>query len=230
MKTSHILLAASLLAISALPARAEIKLEDKFELDGRSAGAPLNRQPVGSSGTVWEASSNLVYSDVAGLRVKDGSGYGARIELPEGFKSVTLEAEIQPVSTGERPGWMALGLGNAPRAGNPTFGGLYFIIYATGNFSLLFNPDPSDSESKVAKTLKSGRASVFDPDNLNTVKLTFNQETGTVDVWINDTIAVNSFDLKDKGITLDARYGGFSGYSQASETRSIGGFAVTVVQ
>lgn len=229
MKKSF-LLTLSLLAICAVSAQAEIKLEDKFELEGRSVGAPLNRQPVGDSGTVWEASANLVYAEVAGLRVTDAGGYGARIELPEGFKSVTLEAEIQPIAATENPGWMALGLGNATQAGNPTFGGLYVIIYATGNFALMFNPDPSDSTSKVAKPLTRGRASVFDPDNLNTVKVTFNQDKGTVDLWINDNIAVDSFDLKDKGITLDARYGGFSGYSQVSEARSIGGFSVTVVQ
>lgn len=224
------LLTLSLLALCALSVQAEIKLEDKFELEGRTPGSVLNRQLVGTSGTIWEASANLVFAPAGGLRVKDEAGYGARIELPEGFKSVTLEAQIQPISAVDNPGWMALGLGNAEQAGNPTFGGLYVIIYSTGNFALMFNPDPSDSTSKLAKTLIQGRANVFDPDNLNTIKLTYNQDEGTVDLTINEDRAIDAFNIKEKDIRLDARYGGFSGYSQASEARSIGGFSVSVVQ
>lgn len=224
------LLSLSLLALCTLSVQAEIKLEDKFELEGRTPGSVLNRQPVGTSGTIWEASTNLVFAPAGGLRVKDATGYGARIELPEGFKSVTLEAQIQPVPAIENPGWMALGLGNAEQAGNPTFGGLYVIIYSTGNYALMFNPDPADSTSKLAKTLVRGRANVFDPDNLNSVKLTYNQDEGTIELSINDDIAIDSFNIKEKGIKLDARYGGFSGYSQVSEARSIGGFSVSVVQ
>lgn len=224
------LLSLSLLALCTLSVQAEIKLEDKFELEGRTPGSVLNRQPVGTSGTIWEASTNLVFAPAGGLRVKDATGYGARIELPEGFKSVTLEAQIQPVPAVENPGWMALGLGNAEQAGNPTFGGLYVIIYSTGNYALMFNPDPADSTSKLAKTLVRGRANVFDPDNLNSVKLTYNQDEGTIELSINDDIAIDSFNIKEKGIKLDARYGGFSGYSQVSEARSIGGFSVSVVQ
>ncbi len=220
----------SLLVLCAVSVQAEITLEDKFELEGRPPGATLNRQPVGTSGTIWEASANVVFAPAGGLRVKDATGYGARIELPEGFKSVTLEAKIQPVPAVENPGWMAVGLGNAEQVSNPTFGGLYVIIYSTGNYALMFNPDPADGTSKLAKTLVRGRANVFDPDNLNTVKLTYHQDEGTIDLTINDDLAVDAFSIKDKGIKLDARYGGFSGYSQVSEARSIGGFSVSVVQ
>ncbi|MFA6288933.1 MAG: hypothetical protein WC661_16245 [Opitutaceae bacterium] len=211
-----------------------ITLQDDFDRKGKEMAGLLHGQPVGSSKTLWEATSNVIISPGAGIKVDDQGAFVGRVALPAKLSEVTVEVDIHPApptnKTAGSPPWIAAGIGNGPLS-NPNFGGLFLLVYPNGIFSLLFNPSTEDERSSKVITLKSGRIQSWNPDAMNRLKIVYNQETGSVSAYINnDEEMVAALSLKTKGLSLTCGYAGFSGFGQSSEARSVGNFSLKTTE
>ncbi|MFA7344088.1 MAG: hypothetical protein WC003_07270 [Terrimicrobiaceae bacterium] len=215
-----------------LPAET-ITLKDNFDRQGE-AGLQLNLQNVGSSQTAWEATSNTVMAEGTGVRPADQFPFVGRVAVPPEAKEVAVEAAINPVRPSSNPTgappWLGVGMGNSA-LGNPNFGGLFILVYPSGIYSLMFNPDPSDVRSSKVVVLKSGRIQTWNPDAMNRVKLVYNRGSDSVSAFANgEELLADALPLGAKNLSLDCGYAGFSGFGQSSEARSVGGFSLTITE
>lgn len=207
--------------------RAEIiELKDDFDIQGKSASSLLQRQAVGNSQIVWDATSNISYSEASGLVIKDQEAFMARVAVPAAVTETIVEADLRPVQPGAKAGWVAVGMGKSS-LGNPTFGGLYLLVFPKGDYALLFNPDENDARSSKVVTLKRGRISTFDMESTTRLKLSYHASGMSVSAWINEDPILEAFDLKDKGLKLNPAYVGFSGYGQAPNIKTVTRFSAT---
>jgi hypothetical protein len=225
MKTSLFskILCLGLLLVPALEAET-LTYQDSFSHKAEEAGSPLDSRSVGGGKASWEATPNAVLVKGGGVRASDDNPFVGRVELPGTFKDVTVEADIYPAAKG----WMSVGIGNG-ELGNPNFGGLFLMVTAGGNYSLMFNPDSEDARSSKAVALRSGRIRSWKADGMNTLKLVYNRETDTVSAFANGEEKIaKDLSLKDKSFVLHPEYTGVSGIFQTSEVRSFGKFSAVV--
>jgi hypothetical protein len=228
MKTMSLVCYLGFLAAATLLHAEPITFQDDFDRKGKEAGAPLNGQHVGAGPAVWQATSNVLTSEGAGLRVTDQGAFVGRVALPADLKEIAVEAGIRPVQFSSTPPWIAAGIGNA-QLENPNFGGLFLLVYPGGIYNLLLNPDPKDARSAHAVSLKSGRITSWNPDGMNRVKIVYNRGSDSVSAFANgDEKLADAVSLKEKNLSLDCGYAGFSGFGQSSEARIVGGFTATV--
>jgi hypothetical protein len=118
-------------------------------------------------------------------------------------------------------------MGNSP-LGNPTFGGLYLVVYPNGIFNLLWNPDPQDYTSANVKTLKNGRIPNFNVDEMTRIELRVDRQNNTVDASANDQRIVDAVPLND--MPLDPAYAGVAGFWQPPRKRCVGSFSLRTNQ
>jgi len=211
-----------------------VTFQDNFDCKPGEAGTPLDLRNIGTSQTAWEATSNLVVAEGNGLNVTDQNPFIGRVTLPGELKEVAVEADINPVapaSQAENPvTWLSVGIGNGPLI-NPSFGGLFLLVRPGGTYSLMFNPESDDTRSSRAVALKNGRIQSWNPDGMNRVKVVYDKAADSVSAFANgDETLVDGVVLKDKNLSLDAVYAGFSGIWQSPETRGVGKFSATVTR
>lgn len=203
-----------------------ITYRDSFDRKAGQDGKPLDKRQIGADKAVWDASDNVVLAQGKGVCVADNAPFVARVALPSQFKTVTIEADLKVVKTDQ--GWIAIGMGNSS-IDNPSFGGLFLLLRQGGLYSLMFNPDPEDPRSAKAYALKTGYIQTWNPDTLNSLKLVYNRDAGTVSAHVNgDELLFDAVSLKEKGIALDSAFAGFSGVFQSSKQRSVGKFDVSI--
>ncbi|HSI08694.1 MAG TPA: hypothetical protein VK985_08880 [Rariglobus sp.] len=228
MKTSVIALFVGVgLLCATINLRAEVlTYRDAFDRKAGQDGKPLDLRPIGAGKLAWEASANVVLAEGKGVRVTDNGPFVSRVALPAQFKTVTIEADIKPAKTEQ--GWISIGMGGGT-IDNPSFGGLFLLLRQSGLYSLMFNPDPDDPRSAKAFALKTGYIQTWNPDTLNSLKIVYDRDAGTISAYANsDELLVDSVSLKEKSLVLDAAYAGFSGVFQSSRQRGIGKFNVTI--
>jgi hypothetical protein len=201
---------------------------DAFDRKSGQDGKPLDLRTIGASKAIWEASSNVILAEAKGVRVTDDGPFVGRVVLPVPYKVLTIEADIKPSKVEQ--GWMSIGMGNSV-IDNPSFGGVFLLLRQGGLYSLMFNPDPDDTRSSKAFALKTGYIQTWNPDTLNSLKIVYDRDAGTVSAYANsDELLFNAISLKEKSLVLDASYAGFSGVFQYSKQRNIGKFSVTILK
>ncbi|CAN5728832.1 hypothetical protein BH09VER1_BH09VER1_39110 [soil metagenome] len=222
------ILCLSLLCVFSNTRAETITLQDNFDSKTAEDGTPLDSLNVGTTQTAWEATPNAVLIKGSGLRAADDNPFVCRIALPSELKEVTVEADLSPNPAAK--GWLSVGIGNGALA-NPNFGGLFFFVLPGGVYSLMLNPEPEDTRSLNAVVLKKGRLQSWNPDGMNSLKLVYNKEAGTVSAFANgNEEIVKDVSLKDKNLTLQPDFAGVSGIFEASETRSVGKFSATILK
>ncbi len=203
-------------------------IQDDFDGQTKGPNGALDKQPAGGEGgAIWQATANVKVDPVSGLYTTDDGAFVARVAVPEGKNVITVSAEIRPTMNGEKRGWLAVGMGNGP-LGNPTFGGIYLVIYPDGIFNLLYNSNPSDYSSASVKTLKNGRIPNFTSEEMVKIQLQFDRNTNTVSASSNDREIVEPLSLSESDSNIEAVYAGVSGYGTPSNKRCVGQFSLNV--
>ena len=216
------------IAVCSFTSSEAVSYQDDFGDAEKSPGASLNGSRVGTSSVFWEATPNVRIADGYSLKVDDQGPFVCRVAVPIDVKGISRSAKINPTSpAGGRQAWVGLGIGDGV-LGNPNFDGLLLVVYSSGIYNLLYNPEKGDGTSSKAVSIQQGRLRTWNPDGMNRLLLVYDEKGGTVSVQVNENEeVVSGLSLEKLGYTLRCRYAGVSGFGQASNVRSVSDFSLT---
>jgi hypothetical protein len=222
-----VLLAAASFVGLCLASQAETVIVDQFGTRDRVVGGPLNRNATESGSAIWEATSNVQLDGQGAAEIVNSYPFMGRVNLREAAEVITVEARLRPFPPESKNNWLAIGIGN-PALGTPPWGkGVFLTINSQETWGCLVAADPHDAESKSAKNVERGAVWDVRPDGWYLLKLQYDTKNNTVSAWINDKAIMEEVSLDGKGVTIEPRFAGFSGYGQQAGVQTVSDFKVT---
>lgn len=204
-----------------------VQVNEDFLRPAARASEPLNGFAAKEGNQKWEATKNLFVisnNQNAHVSVKDDGIFQARLTLPEKARSISVEADMKAISSGDQQTWVAIGLGTPVQFGTLWPSGVFLLLNTRGEFECYY----VKADGKTRELIKRAKINEFNPDQMVTLHLEFNSELQTLGISINGRSVLSDYELANKNLVVEPKFAGFSGYAQKSMESTVTRFQLSV--